>query len=262
VSVLQLAEKADIRTAEPGDVAGIFTLATSLFGARQFLYTIYQAPQAIRHLEKLVSARNPANPFVVLKVDGHLLGYYEALIRHGACFLNYIGVDNAVAGQGYGNLLLTHLAGLARGCGCSELALDVFQSNGRALTWYERSGFEQEGKKYFTRLSLEGVSGGKPVQALVDTSELQAALADEASNGFSNVCCQVDGKTILLGLIAGHSCKVLDCGDLNINLAIDAIPALLKPTRKFLIVSSDHPLRSEASIVSSETVLRMRKRLN
>ena len=262
VSALQLVEKVDIRTATPEDVSGIFALATSLFGSKQFLYTIYQAPPAQAYLEKRVAAGSATNPFFVLEAYGQLVGYYEALVGEKNCFLNYIGIDKSFGGQGYGDLLLAHFTGLARDRGITELALDVFESNELALTWYQRRGFEQKAVRYLTRLDIGGPAFRNPAKAFLDAAELRAALDDEVASGFSKVVCDVGNHSILLGLIGGHSCKLLDWSGLPVETAVKVSAALMRGSRQVLIVSSPQQLSSKLPVLSAESALRMHKILD
>jgi len=262
VNALQLANKVDIRTATPEDVPGIFALATSLFGTKQFLYTIYQAPPAQGYLEKRVAAGSRTNPFFVLEVYGKLIGYYEALVGERNCFLNYIGIDKSFAGHGFGNLLLTHFSGLARDCGRTELALEVFESNQRALSWYRRQGFEQKAVRYFTRVGIADLAADTNLKAFLNAAELRAALDDEAAQGFSKVVCDVGKHAILLGLIGGHSCKLLDCSGLPVDTAAEISAALMRGKRQVLIVSSAQRLCCKLPVLSAETVLQMGKTLD
>ena len=247
--------------AEPSDASQIFSLANRVFGDKQFLYTVYQSPQSLRHVERLITAGGNNHRFVLLKRDVELLGYYEALLRDGTCFLNYIATDPSVSGQGYGQLLLEDFEAMGRDSGCRHLSLDVFQSNSRAVAWYRQLGFWEESVTYLARIALRDVPKNNHVGLKIDKEEMDAALAEERDWGFSKVVCDCGDGRISLGFIAGRCCKVLDLHGITLRKAVDAIVVSMRNERDVLIVSSEKPVQLDHDIVSSETVLRMTKPL-
>jgi len=248
-----------LRIAEPSDASEIFALATRVFGDKQFLYTVYQAPQSLRYVERLIAAGDASHRFVLLKRDLELFGYYEALLRDGTCFLNYIATDPAVSGQGFGELLLRDFEAMGRNSGCRQLALDVFQSNMRAVAWYRNSGFREQSVTYLARIALRDVPKNNGVGLRIDKEEIDRALAEERDCGFSKVKWQCDGGWGCLGFIGGRYCKLLDLDGITLAQAVNTLAASLSNQRDVLIVSSPEPIKIEREIMSSESVLRMVK---
>ena len=247
-----------LRIAEPSDAPEIFALASRVFGEKQFLYTVYQAPQSLKYVGRLITAGDANHRFVLLKRDLELLGYYEALLRDGTCFLNYIAIDPAVSGQGFGKLLLRDFEVMGCNSGCRHLSLDVFQSNTRAVAWYQNSGFREESVTYLARIALRDAPNNG-VGLRIDKEDIDRALADERAWGFSKVQWQCAGGWVCLGFIGGRYCKLLDLDGITLAQAVNTLAASLSNQRDVLIVSSPEPIKIEREIMSSESVLRMVK---
>jgi GNAT superfamily N-acetyltransferase len=232
-----------------------------VFGNKQFLYTIYQAPQSVRYLEKLIAAGDASHRFVLLERDLELVGYYEALIGDGTDFLSYIAIDPSAAGQGFGKLLLQDFETTGRISGCQQLSLDVFQSNTRAVAWYRTSCFREESITYLARIALRNVARNNGVQLRINKEEIDRALADERDWGFGKVTWECDGGGGCLGFIGGQHFKLLDFNGIPLAQAVNIIAASLSNRRDVLIVSSPEPINLAREIISSESVLRMVKPL-
>jgi len=112
-----------------------------------------------------------------------------------------------------------------------------------------------------TRLEIANVADNG-MTASLNTAELQAALQEEAVSGFSKVVCDVGQYSILLGLIGGHSCKLLHHSGLHIDTAIQISASLMAGKRQVLIVSSPERLCHKLPVLSAETVLQMGKTLD
>ena len=246
-----------LRIAELSDAAEIFALASRVFGDKQFLYTVYQAPQSLRYMERLIAGGDASHCFVLLKRDLELLGYYEAVIRDGVCFLNYIATSPSVSGQGFGKLLLQNVEAIGCNLGCEQLALDVFQSNIRAVTWYRHSGYREQSVMYLARIALRDVPNRNGFGLRIAKQELDRALVEERDWGFSKVKWQCDGGSGCLGFIGGRHCKLLDLEGITLAQAVNNIAASMSNQREVLIVSSPEPIHIEREIMSSEIVLRM-----
>jgi ribosomal protein S18 acetylase RimI-like enzyme len=249
-----------LRIAQPSDASEIFALASRVFGSKQFLYTVYQAPQSLRYVERLITDSDASHRFVLLKRDLELLGYYEALIRDGSYFLNYIATDSTVSGQGFGKLLLRDFEAMGRNSGCQQLALDVFQSNARAVAWYQHRGFREKSMTYLARIALRDVPTNSDDGLRIDEEEIHRSLAEERDWGFSKVKWQCDSGSGWLGLIGGRNCKLLDLNGITLAQAVNTLAANLSDQREVLIVSSSEPINFfKHEVMSSESVLRMVK---
>jgi ribosomal protein S18 acetylase RimI-like enzyme len=248
-----------LRIAEPSDASKIFALATRVFGDKQFLYTVYQAPQSLRYVERLITACDASHRFVMVKRGPRFVGYYEALVREDTCFLNYIATEPSVSGQGFGKLLLRDFEMMGSNSGCRQLALDVFQSNTRAVAWYRNSGFREESVTYLARIALQGVPKDNGIGLIIDKEEIDRALAEERDWGFSKAKWPCDGGWVCLGFIGGRHCKLLDLEGITVAQAVNILASSLSNQRNIVIVSSPEPIKTERTIMSSEIVLRLVK---
>jgi len=140
------------------------------------------------------------------------------------------------------------------------IELDVFASNWRAVRWYQRSGFEIVSDLHLYRLCLRDMPRSTFVP-VVGSAEMQRALDEEQRQGFSKLTCRYLEQQLLVGLIAGHTCKLLQpCSTLSDHEAASAIAALF-PKRSCLILSSQNPPDADLPVVDCQRSIRMRKSL-
>ena len=113
-----------VRHARPEDAPVIFALKVEAFGRTFLPYTIYQAPQAVRYLRKLIlqSMGLGNQRFVLVEDAARALAYYHALYRDAEFFLNYIAVAETVRGQAWGSFLLRHFEEAGRLLGCRPVS--------------------------------------------------------------------------------------------------------------------------------------------
>jgi ribosomal protein S18 acetylase RimI-like enzyme len=246
-----------LRIAEPSDATEIFALASRVFGEKQFLYTVYQAPQSLKYVGRLITAGDANHRFILLKRDLELLGYYEALLRDGTCFLNYIATDPAVSGQGFGKLLLRDFEVMGCNSGCRQLSLDVFQSNTRAVAWYRNSGFREKSVTYLARIALRDAPHKNGMGLRIDKEDIDRALAEEREWGFSKLVCSCGVGCLTLGLIGGDVCKLLNFEGVTLKQALGGISVTFHPDRDIVIVSSHDKLDSSWGPLSTEITLRL-----
>ncbi len=74
---------------------------------------------------------------------GHVIGYAGAFVLAPDSDLQTIAVDPSVQGAGTGRRLLTELMALVSELGAESMMLEVRADNSRAITMYERMGFER-----------------------------------------------------------------------------------------------------------------------
>jgi ribosomal protein S18 acetylase RimI-like enzyme len=245
-----------LRAALAVDAEAIFSLKQAVFGDNYLLYTIYQAKQSLGYLRSLI----PVQEFVVAERGSRIVGYYNAVPHNGYFFVNYIAVAPQAASQGVGTMLVHNCAAKAGQIGCIGIELDVFASNRRAIDWYERIGFEVVSDLYLYRVCLRNIPQS-PIVPLAASDELECALAEEQRRGFSKLTCRYMEQTLLVGLIAGHTCKLLEnCATLTDHESAGALAALF-PDRSYLIFSSHRPPPAALPISNCERSIRMRKLL-
>ena len=247
-----------LRIACPEDAPTIYALKTQAFGNSYLLYTIYQAPQSVHHLARLVTeAPKPSGQgLFVIEQDGEVRGYYHAMHRATQYFLNYIAVAQETRRLGFGRILLRHFEETGRAIGCEILALDVFDSNPSVRDWYYHHGYRLTVANFHVRLAMDALMGdGAPLLCRQDA--LARALAEEKTLGFSKLECQCGAGRLTVGLIAGHTCKLLDYAELSVEDAASAIANRFKGDRKALIISALPHLPSGWPVLSTEKVLRL-----
>ena len=252
--LLTATSKTVLREAVATDAEAIFSLKRSVFGDNYLLYTIYQAKQSLEFLRSLIAVQE----FVVAERASKIVGYYNAVPRSRYLFINYIAVARQAVSQGVGTMLLRNCAAKARQIGYIGIELDVFAGNRRAIDWYEQIGFETVDDSYLYRVSLRDTA--KSTIAPVTTSdELDCALAEETRQGFSKLTCRYMEQEILVGLIGGHTCKLLQsCGTLTDHESAGAIAALF-PDRSYLILSPQTPPAATLPVINCQRSIRMRK---
>ena len=76
---------------------------------------------------------------------GPVLELLERTLQPGLMLMDGIFVRDGARGQGVGSALLAALTDHARSLGCTEIRLDVIDTNPRARALYERHGFSASG---------------------------------------------------------------------------------------------------------------------
>lgn len=252
----------DLRSASPRDAGGIYALGEQVFGSLQFLYTIYQAPQSVSYLRQLLANSDPNRRITVAMAGEELVGYYDASLDEDEAFLSYIAASPKVQGRGIGTLLLNHLGSLAGEKGCRQVVLDVFQSNTAARQWYERLGFQQTSESKLARVGLSDLLASDAPQLKYDSEQLQRALSEEAQGGFSKVLCACGPGNLTVGLIGGHTCKLLAYDGISLPQAANALALRFRHERNTLVFSFAGDPPSIAENASVETVLRLSRLLS
>ena len=136
-----------IRALEPQDMAEVteaFNQPLAIWGTLQTPFTSVEA-RVRRHQE------GPAgHTRLVAVIDGKVIGlaglHPEANRRRAHAASIGMAVHDAYAGRGAGSALMAALIDLSdRWLAYRRMELTVFSDNARALTLYERFGFEREG---------------------------------------------------------------------------------------------------------------------
>jgi ribosomal protein S18 acetylase RimI-like enzyme len=258
MSVSVRREAATLRPATEPDAQAIYRLQREALGTNYLQFTIYRSEKAVAQIERLIGAENQI--FTIAERQEKLAGYANVALGGHEPILNYIAVANAARSFGLGSRLLQAVEAQTRSRGFGTLALDVFESNPRAVEWYAKSGYSTVSKSFLYRIDLtRGVPNHDRSQ--VDPFLWQMALAAEERDGFSKLSVGTENGEILLGFIAGLACKLLAYRGLTLDRAIEASAAMVDGSRKELIVSSCEPPRPDLSLLSMEKSIRMVKKL-
>lgn len=247
-----------LRPAAGEDAEAIYGLKRQAFGATCLPFTIYRSPKTIAYIARSICTTEQA--FIVAEAHEELAGYANVAFLSDHPMLNYIAVSDAARGFGIGSRLLH--AAESRVCeqGFRTLALDVFESNTKAVKWYAASGYRLISQSFLYRIDLVGVTC-KQSELQIHSSLWQAALATEKQNGFSKVIGTRDEAEITLGLIGGVAGKLLDHQRIQLDEAIDLAIGKIAESRSELIVHSKSAPGSRYPMLSLETSLRMAKAL-
>jgi ribosomal protein S18 acetylase RimI-like enzyme len=254
-----------LRPACMDDAQAVYDLKKEAFAAA-LRFTIYQSPTAVSYLREIIGPEGLAagHRFVVADSAFGLLGHYHARATGNTYFLNYIAVSATERQLGLGRALYAHFEGQARRACLANVALDVTNENANARDWYLRLGYRETSRTQYVSLStasLRNRQGDTASRAVVvDAQALALALADESLRGFSKVDCLVDNKRVVIGLIAGHVCKLLS-SEVFCPATIMAVARYFGPQRDQLIATNAGYIPAEWSVDGRETVLRLEKEL-
>jgi len=243
------------------DAEFIYDLKVDALG-KYLDYTIYQTSKSVAYLRKLLiqGADSTGNFFFVAKQNSKVVGYYHAVHCRSELFLNYIVVKEEFRRLGLGKKLLNHYETLAGTLSCITLALDVFESNTDAFTWYCKEGYVPNSVKTLTSLALGW--NGRCLHAMdFDLAAWRSSCQEEHDLGFSKIVCSCGPGKFTLGLIAGHVCKLLSFDGIDISEAIAAINNRLSGTRDTLIISSQE-IPADLPLIATSTVIHFIKHID
>lgn len=249
-----------IKRATPDQAALIYDLKVQAFGDNYLSYTIYQAPQSVQHIRRLISqgAHQTDQDFFVIEREERVLGYYHAMRRGVEYFLNYIAVGKGLRQLGLGRTLLDSYESYGRAIGCSHLSLDVFESNVLARDWYLAHDYRQVGASIHVRMTITDPRFGAP-ELVCDPDALREALEAEREWGFSKVELVGPSESVMVGLIGGKACKVLAFAGLSVEMAAATVCHRFFTDRSVLIVSALPRVPDSWQLLSSERALRLVK---
>lgn len=94
--------------------------------------------------------QNPATPVFVAVEEEQVLGYVFCIIQetkgskcifdHKTLYIDDLCVDESARGKGVGKILYDYAVDYARGIGCHNVTLHVWEKNPGARTFYEKMG--------------------------------------------------------------------------------------------------------------------------
>jgi RimJ/RimL family protein N-acetyltransferase len=144
---------ATIRTAEPADANAIVGLRVALAGETDFL--MGDADEIRTDVEGLAvflgkKSASSVDLYILAEVEGRLVGLANLegsssrRFAHGATL--GLAVSREFWGRGLGRALTRALLDWADARGLVRVALEVVETNARAIRLYESLGFEHEGR--------------------------------------------------------------------------------------------------------------------
>ncbi len=138
-----MTEELRIRPATTADVSVVLVLIRELAEYEKLLHEVVATEELVR--EALFGAR-PVAECVLACRNGVPVGFalyyynYSTFIGRAGLYLEDLFVRTEHRGQGIGEALLRHLAGLAVQHGCARMEWAVLDWNKRAIEFYERMG--------------------------------------------------------------------------------------------------------------------------
>lgn len=148
-----------IRLAQPDDSETIVKILRDGLGDKLSNYTIYCShgmPAFIR--AQIKSHDLGGTKYFVSEEDGQIVGFAEFRLLAKEIFLNNIYVTPLGRGSGSGKALLSAGLVLAQERGLIRIGLDVFSDNSKALTWYEKLGFELASESVWLEMEIKADS--------------------------------------------------------------------------------------------------------
>ena len=129
---------ASVRLMRDEDVEKIFNLEKKIFGSADF--------EAIKK-----TLDNDNLNYFVLAEGNSIIGFLEGLIISPDAEIYDIAIDENFQHKGFGTLLMNEFISLAKAKHCETIFLEVNNINTKALTLYEKFGFETYGirKNYY-----------------------------------------------------------------------------------------------------------------
>lgn len=251
-----------VRRSVPEDAGRVRRLIAEGFSAQFLPYIIYRFRETSVLLERQFSQAPHEGDAVYWTAErgSALAGFAQSLTLGSDGFLNYVVVDAHLRRSGIGDRLL----------GCHEhwcasreyrrSALDVFESNLAAASWYKARGYSIRSVSFAYRCS----TGEWPTPAVslsVDPVLLRAALREEAELGCARLECSVGLGKVVVGLAGAMVCRIIDFGGVLESVVLNAVADYFRKSRTEIVVfgsptSFDHPSR-----IGQESVLRLEKQL-
>ena len=121
--------------------------------------------------ENLIEFKESSNSWVRVceSQQGEVIGFYLANNIADQATLLFVWVEEASRRSGHGLSLLNDLLSISRAKGCSELQLEVRQSNASAIALYQRMDFTEVGRRkhYYPPRDNAGVGQNQREDALL-----------------------------------------------------------------------------------------------
>jgi ribosomal protein S18 acetylase RimI-like enzyme len=174
--------------------------------------------------------------YKVHRQDGEVVGVAEFRCLEATLFLNNIVVLPAGQGGGVGRALLREMVEEARQQGRTTLALDVLDTNARAMSWYERIGLEATSERSYWHGPLPG---GAPSTSFTIPDHPQAEVV-HARFGFSEFSVDGGGRTVRVGRLGPRYFRLVgwsSASDRNLTAFLGA----LEPSRRLLAILDSPP---------------------
>ncbi len=254
---------ARVRSAVVEDAPLILKLIQQGFAPAYLPYTLFQAPESVVYLRELIAAgaAQSQHELYCLNQGDEIVGFYDAVCRDTAFFLNYISVSPGVQGTGLGQILLDHFEMTAVSLDKARAELDVFASNHRACEWYLAQRYAIQSCQWVMQVEIVDWKAASDTAIEIAEPVLHRGQIEEARRGFSKIECVSGSSSLTVGLIAGHTCKLLGFSGLSQMQAVASVCRQFRNQRQILIVPSAGKPPADWPLASVEKIWQMTKTL-
>jgi ribosomal protein S18 acetylase RimI-like enzyme len=255
-----MGEKVVVRPASPRDAPEIYRMKREAFGADYVTYTIFQSPKSVRYLKWLIS-RGPGptgTHIYVLEADSLVAGYYSAVLRNRTWLLTYIAVGRELRGRGFGGVLLDDFERKAVGLSADQLGIDVFETNARALNWYESRGYMLKGRTRIHRVRITGMRDPQSLRIRISPLDRIGASYREFAWGFSKTYGTIGPGRIEIGFINQDTVNLISVNGLDQDAAVSSVIREFSGNRSTLLLRCPD-YRLGPPLLSSVTLQRLSK---
>lgn len=199
-----------------------------------FPLTIYSSPNYSLFVKNAM-VNNSDVKFFGAYMGSHFLGFAEWRIHKEELFLNNIAIVVGERGLGVGGLLYDHGRSTLKTPSMKSLALDVFEGNKGAISWYEKMGYEVHDLTYWHVAQQRA----KPTGEKVNYHVMNKEQADEHHQkyGFSMLTIETKEGQYSIGRITDNCFRIGEEGIVDQDLmgALDE----LDQNRKLLVLSKN-----------------------
>lgn len=223
------------RDGEPEDTDELFALIRAAFGEGLLQYSIYQAKESIVFLRSQLASET----FRIAECCGSLVGYYHVVRVGDTLFTKYLA---AIHKRGCGIVapaLIRDLIEMGVILDCKAIELDVLAGSASLISLYRRYGARPMSTSYAYKVNLSQVSM-LPGLSISD-EEMSAGLEQEKQRGFSMVKAYWGSSQMVIGLLGGNTCKILDDGGLSVMEIASLISSYFPTRTEFLVTSPKFP---------------------
>jgi ribosomal protein S18 acetylase RimI-like enzyme len=255
-----MSERVVVRPASPRDAPEIYRMKREAFGADYVAYTIFQSPKSVRYLKWLTS-RGPGptgTHIYVLEADSLIAGFYSAVLRERTWLLTYIAVGREFRGRGFGRALLDDFERKAAGLPADQLSIDVFETNSRALNWYESRGYMRQGRTRIHRVRITGIREPQSLRLRISPLNRLGASWREFSWGFSKTYGAIGPGRIEIGFINQDTVNLIGLNGLDQDAAVGSVIREFSGNRPTLLLRCPD-YRLSPPLLSSVTLQRLAK---
>jgi hypothetical protein len=192
--------------------------------------------------------------FRLAEHEGVLVGYYQAIKIESILFTKYMATIHKRGCGVVAPALIGDAIELGRLMDCSTIEVDAMAGNRRLISLYARFGGKLISTSYVYRIDLSRVP--KVTGLSISPIELDASLTQEQQQGLSKVNARWNSFQMIIGLLAGHSCKILDNGGLS-DIEIASLISGYFVSRTYLMATSTALPDERIPLASIDKLIRL-----